>query len=217
MTEQRMTADPVRRLGRPDQQASEELVRHIVETATRLFITQGYAATSIEQVAAAAGSGKQTIYRRFTSKEGLFTEVINRQARRLIEFAEAASSASGADPVAALKEICRQLFDFLLSQDAIRLQRILIAESVRFPALGEFVLENCTGPFDALLKRLLAEAMEAGQIRRISPDLAHAVLTSLFSGGVVKHALLGAEPFKSAAERDAYFDEAWGLFLRGAR
>jgi AcrR family transcriptional regulator len=208
------SADPVRRLGRPDQQASEELVRHIVDTATRLFVGQGYAATSIEQIAAAAGSGKQTIYRRFTSKEGLFTEVINEQGRRLFEVAEA-SGATGSDPTGALKEACRQLFDFVLAPDTVQLHRILVAEVVRFPELGEQLLSNCLGPFKAMLKRLLQAAMDAGRIRNVDPDFAHALLTSLLTGFPIQRALLGREPFASPDERDAYFEEGWALFIRG--
>jgi AcrR family transcriptional regulator len=211
-----MTANPVRRLGRPDQQASEELLRHIVETAARLFVSQGFAATSIEQVAAAAGSGKQTIYRRFASKEGLFAEVINARAHRLLEMAEAAE-ATCADPIAALKEICRQLFDFVLTPDAIQLHRILVAESVRFPEMGEHVLNNCMGPFKALLRRLLQSAMDAGQIRRMDPELAHAFLSGLQTGWPTQQALLGREPFGSPEARDAYFEESWSLFTRGMR
>jgi AcrR family transcriptional regulator len=209
-----MSADPVRRLGRPDQQASEELVRHIVGVAARLFIAQGYAATSIEQIAAAAGSGKQTIYRRFTSKEGLFTEVINQQGRRLLEVSEAAR-ASGAEPIEALKEVGRQLFDFVLAPDTIQLHRIMVAETVRFPELGDYVLNNCMEPFRALLNRLLVEAMDAGQIRRMDPQVAHSLMASVLTGLPSKQALLGREPFASREEREAYFDEAWALFRRG--
>nr|WP_242621770.1 TetR family transcriptional regulator [Komagataeibacter xylinus] len=43
---------------------SEELDALILKTATRLFGEQGYAATSVEQIAAVAKVGKQTIYRR---------------------------------------------------------------------------------------------------------------------------------------------------------
>jgi AcrR family transcriptional regulator len=211
-----MRADPVRRLGRPDQQASEELVRHIVDTAARLFIQQGYAATSIEQVAAAAGSGKQTIYRRFTSKEGLFTEVISERARRLLEVAEAAE-ASAVDPIEALKESCRLYFDFVQKPASIQLHRILVAEVVRFPGLGDHVIQNCREPFKALLRRLLQAAMDAGQIRQADPYLTLALLGGLLTGWPVQNALLGREPFGSPEESDAYFEAAWGLFLRGAQ
>jgi AcrR family transcriptional regulator len=160
----KMNAETLKRSGRPDQQASEELLRHIVDTATRLFIEQGYAATSIEQIASAAGSGKQTLYRRFASKEGLFIEVINRQGQRLIDLAVTTGETVD-NPVAALKDSCRLLFDFVLTPDMIRLQRILMAEIPRFPDLGETVLENCMRPLRDMLNRLLAAARLSGRSR----------------------------------------------------
>jgi AcrR family transcriptional regulator len=212
----RMTAEPLRRSGRPDQQASEELVRHIVDTAARLFIEHGYAAISIEQVATAAGSGKQTIYRHFRSKEGLFTEVINRQAGRLIEIAEAAETTC-ANPIEALQESCRLLFDFVLTPDVISLQRIMIAELSRFPALGEHVLDNCMAPFKTLSSRLLRSAGEAGQLRLRDPDQTQTIMMGLLAGWPMQQALLGKRPFATPAERDAFFEAAWALFLRGAQ
>ena len=211
-----MTPHPVRRLGRPDQQASEELVRHIVETATRLFIEHGYPATSIEQIAAAAGSGKQTIYRRFTSKEGLFTAVINQRARRLLEAAGAAACASSADPTAALKAACRALFDFMQTPGSIRLHRILAAEAVRFPNLSE-IDPGVRQPFNTLLNRLLTQAMDAGQFRKADPELIRTLLKSLLTGHPVHQAAMGIEPFRSAEDRDGYFEGAWDLFMRGMR
>lgn len=210
-----MNADILRRSGRPDQQASEELLRHIVDTATRLFIDQGYAATSLEQIAAAAGSGKQTLYRRFGSKEGLFTEVINRQGERLLEVARSAGT-THADPLEALKECGRLLFDFVLTPDVVRLQRILVAEIVRFPELGDFVFENCMQPFKALVNDLLRAAIEAGQIRSPNLELTHNLLMGLLTGWPMQQALFGRAPFQTETERDTYFEAAWSLFLRGA-
>jgi Bacterial regulatory proteins, tetR family len=43
---------------------SQALIARILGVAARLFKEQGYAATSIEQIARASGSGKQTIDRR---------------------------------------------------------------------------------------------------------------------------------------------------------
>jgi AcrR family transcriptional regulator len=211
-----MTTGTLRRIGRPDQQASEELLRHIVDTATRLFIEQGYAATSLEQIAAAAGSGKQTLYRRFGSKEGLFTDVINRRGQRLIEVAESAET-THENPIEALKQCCRLFFDFLLQPDMISLHRILVAEVGRFPELGEHVLDNCMGPFKDLVNRLLRAASDAGQIRVGDPDLTQALMIGLLTGWPLQQALLRRLVFKTEAERDVFFEAAWDLFLRGAR
>ena len=51
--------------------------RAILETALRLLMEQGYDAMSIEGVAAAAGVGKPTIYRRYASKRELVVAAIS--------------------------------------------------------------------------------------------------------------------------------------------
>jgi len=209
-----MNVDALKRVGRPDQQASEELVRHIVDTATRLFISQGYAATSIEQIAAAAGSGKQTIYRRFTSKEALFIEVINRQGQRMTEMA-AAAHASGGSPLAVLRGIGRSMFDFMLEPEMIALHRILIAETARFPELGELVLENCMGPFKELISTALQEAKDAGDIRYDNAEHTQLQMMGVLASGPMQKTLVGQDPFSSAADRESYFETAWNIFLHG--
>ncbi len=48
----------------------------IIDAAERLFIDNGYAATSMEDVARLASASKRTIYARFESKEELFSSVM---------------------------------------------------------------------------------------------------------------------------------------------
>lgn len=50
--------------------------RRIVESATALFLRDGYAATSLAAVAEAAGVSERTVYVRFASKVELFQRVI---------------------------------------------------------------------------------------------------------------------------------------------
>ncbi len=58
--------------------AQAELTRrHIVDAATPLFIDQGYEATSMRQVADAAGVSLQTLYNAFSSKFGVFSAVMD--------------------------------------------------------------------------------------------------------------------------------------------
>ena len=209
-----MNAEPLRRVGRPDQQASEELVQHIVDTAARLFIDQGYAATSIEQIAAAAGSGKQTIYRRFVSKEALFIEVINRRGQRLTEMAKAAH-ATGANPLDSLRGIARMMLDFILDPQMIGLHRVLIAEVPRFPEIVGTVMENCSKPFQDLLIAALRDVKDAGQIHFDDVEQTQMQMIGLVAGGPLQKTLIGQPPFASPAERDAYFETAWNVFLHG--
>ena len=57
----------------------EETRARIAETALQLFVSQGYTETTIDQIAAAAGVGRRTIFRHFATKETiLFDHLIVR-------------------------------------------------------------------------------------------------------------------------------------------
>ncbi len=61
----------------------------IVEAALRLFADRGFAATKLEDVAAAAGIGKGTIYLYFPTKEDLFRAVVRQAVLPNLEAAAA--------------------------------------------------------------------------------------------------------------------------------
>lgn len=57
----------------------------LLETATRLFTHSGFHATSMDDIAAAAGVTKPVLYQHFDSKETLFSEVVRVTGERLVE------------------------------------------------------------------------------------------------------------------------------------
>src|SRR3954467_5734148 len=66
------------RLSRAEQQ--EQTRERIVETAAKRFEERGFHATSVDQVATAAGYTKGAVYSNFASKEDLFFAVYERRA-----------------------------------------------------------------------------------------------------------------------------------------
>src|SRR6516165_11187381 len=74
-----MPAKPARtprRQGRPSTDEAARLDHDVREQALRLFLTNGYEGTSMEAVAAAAGTTKASVYARFSSKDVLFQHVL---------------------------------------------------------------------------------------------------------------------------------------------
>src|SRR5689334_12394519 len=61
---------------------SDDTREQIIHAAAELLATQGYTATSLEQVAAHAGITKGTIYYHFESKEALYWAVVEPAAGR---------------------------------------------------------------------------------------------------------------------------------------
>ena len=74
-----MTVATRQLLSRPERQAT------ILRGAATAFARTGYAATSMEDVAAASGITKLIVYRHFESKEELYRAVLQRVSARLAE------------------------------------------------------------------------------------------------------------------------------------
>lgn len=204
-----------RRAGRPDAQAAEALNRHILSTATRLFVEQGYAATSIEQIAIAAGAGKTTIYRRHSSKEELFMAVVSDLIGVIVESAVAANK-ENANPLAALRDLCKATLEFIARPEVIAVYRVLIAEAPRFPKLIDRVMRDATGPSDIAIRRLLRAAQQSGGIRQDYPvEEMLRVVRGMTTGWLVQQNLLGLGGLVGEDERTRFFDTSWAVFLSG--
>lgn len=112
--------------------------RAILAAATELFLHQGFAATSTGQVVASAGASKQTLYRCFGDKEGLFRAVIE----EVIAEAEAGTTdllaevAEGEHLEEDLRRFARQHVRDVLQPHLMAIRRLVIAEADRFPTLA---------------------------------------------------------------------------------
>ena len=71
---------PPNALGRPKDMAKRQA---ILDAAKTLFLTKGYASTSMDAVASLAGVSKLTVYSHFTDKETLFSSGISTVERVL--------------------------------------------------------------------------------------------------------------------------------------
>jgi len=80
-----IATSPNGRRGRP---RSDEARRAIIEATFALVVAQGYAQVTMDAIAAAAGAGKQTIYRWWGSKPELVLDALEDWAERQINIAE---------------------------------------------------------------------------------------------------------------------------------
>jgi AcrR family transcriptional regulator len=84
---------PVRKRLPPDERRAL-----IEDAAARLFAQQGYAATRLDEIAAAANVTKPVLYRHFDSKKALYLALLARHVEQLPRFVE---PAVGYEPLAA--------------------------------------------------------------------------------------------------------------------
>jgi len=71
----------------------------ILEAATELFSTRGYAGAGVDRLAERSGIAKTAIYYHFGNKEGLLAEVLERAAGQWIEGIDQAVRQAGSEPM----------------------------------------------------------------------------------------------------------------------
>ena len=85
---QSVSATPLDLLRTPPPRERADAARNrvaVLQAAARLFAEHGVAAVSMDQVAAAAGVGKGTVFRRFGDKAGLAVALLDTRERELQE------------------------------------------------------------------------------------------------------------------------------------
>lgn len=139
------------RAGRPTQDELERRKAKVMQVATALFVQHGYAATSLIDIAKAAGVATRTVYQHFGDKEAIFLEVVS--ARESAAVFSPPSLAGEPTLHDALMRMARYVCDVSLRERSVDLMRLVIAESRRFP---DFMRELC----DATFKRFRAHVAE---------------------------------------------------------
>jgi AcrR family transcriptional regulator len=188
----------------------------ILEAAAEAFLSHGYLGTSMDQIAAAAGVSKQTVYKHFTDKRSLFAEMVASvvdESRDPVE-AEVATIQPGDDVAGDLRRLAHRQLDPILQPRLLALRRLVIAEAGRFPELGRAFYERGFGRSSAQVATALARLSESGALRVDDPELAAAHLSWLTLSAPVNRAmLLGPPGIPPKDEIDRYIDSGVRVFL----
>lgn len=134
------------RLKSSEKDAGVEKVEQILKGAIQEFLAHGYAATSMDRVASAAGVSKATVYSYFRDKEALFSALVEQLAQKKFKAIWDAEKLVG-NP----KEIIRQLVTTVVTQalvepEYLTFMRLIIGESGRFPNLAKTFVRYIAKP-----------------------------------------------------------------------
>ncbi len=135
---------------------SEVKTEAILKGAMEEFLTNGYAATSMDKVAKTAAVSKATVYSHFGDKEGLFSAVIQDLAEdkfQTVMGLEKPESLNG-DPQEILSAMATRMLENAKGDRAFHnFIRIIIGESGRFPELAKVYVNNLAKPAIETLTR----------------------------------------------------------------
>jgi AcrR family transcriptional regulator len=144
-----------RRPGRP---RSEQADRAIIEAALSLFAESGPDGLCIEQVAARAGVGKATIYRRWPGKEDLLLDAL---AALKTPLPEPRGRSVREDLVAVLGAMCRDTADPRRARQFALLQ----GEGAQYPRLMARFIETVVEPRREVVRSVLRRGVATGELR----------------------------------------------------
>ncbi|MCE5340349.1 MAG: TetR/AcrR family transcriptional regulator [Planctomycetaceae bacterium] len=137
----------------------------IIQAAKNEFISKGFEAARIDEIAKKANVAKGTVYLYFPNKEELFNEMIRTVMMPLIDDIKQALDGQ----TQATKELYEPAFSVLLkrmlSAEVGPVMRLMISEAIRFPKLGEFFRQGVVAPIIEKQKMLLKSAGQTGKLR----------------------------------------------------
>lgn len=179
----------------------------VLEAAEQLFAQRGVAGVTMDDVAAAAGVGKGTLYRRFTDKGGLAVALLDQREREL----QAAMLGGppplgpGAPPVERLEAfveaylllVDRQLDLVLMSETSAPGARLRTGAHAFWRQHCALLLRLAGADDHALRADLLLAGLAAEQVRewirqqsRQPADLARSLVTALTTPRPARHPVL---------------------------
>ena len=169
----------------------------IIEAALDEFISRGFTATRIDDVARRAGVAKGTIYLHFKDKESMFEELIRTALVPLIGRLHAPPP-SGGSVRDAVEAFARTFIQEVAATRRGDIVRLIVAEGPRFPSIADFYYREVVSRGLAGMRALIELAVSRGEIQQknlarfpqilVAPAIIAVIWQSLFS----RHAPLDA-------------------------
>jgi TetR/AcrR family transcriptional regulator, regulator of autoinduction and epiphytic fitness len=139
-----------------DRDNSVDKVEQILQGAMQEFLQHGYAGTSMDRVAVAAGVSKATVYSHFQDKEGLFKVLLEQLTSKKNNSIFGTEPIEG-EPATILRQIATKALEQMINdQEHSAFMRVLIGESGRFPELAQICVRVMIKPVAETLTHYLA-------------------------------------------------------------
>ncbi|GHG09055.1 TetR/AcrR family transcriptional regulator [Streptomyces filamentosus] len=172
---------PVRRSG-PD------LTEAIMRTTLELGQELGYAKLSIEAIAARAGVGKHTVYRRWSSKGALLLDSLLSRGGSALDYPDTG------DLRADLRRQIQEAVGLLAKGPLSPLFKALVGEAQHDPGIAAALNERFIAPQAAKTVARLEAARDRGQL---APDFDLDLAMAILSGPLYFRLLITQEPLTS--------------------
>jgi TetR/AcrR family transcriptional repressor of mexJK operon len=190
--------------------------RAILDAATRVFLSEGFARASMDAIAAAAGVSKPTVYSHFADKQQLFEQIVTDMVAGITQpfYEQIVNLSDEGDLAEHLRELAGLLLTAVMQPANLQLRRLVIGEASRFRDLGRAYERH--GPQRAIAAWTTAfrRLADKGLLRVEDPALAAEHFNWLVLSIPLNHAMFSGDdrPLRRAQVK-RYTDSAVDVFL----
>lgn len=153
----------------------------LLRCARQRFAKQGYAATSVREIAALAGVDPALMAHHFGSKEGLWTAVVDQLAAQLAPLIEMTKQLrnSRMSPIERIRQALTLFVDNVFANPDIGM--FFSTSTTEHGERLNVLVERLLRPYRDALVPLLEDAIEAGKMKSRDPELMHAMIVNSIS------------------------------------
>lgn len=189
----------------------------VIEAARDLFMSRGYAATKLEDVARKAGVSVGLPYLYFESKEGLFKAVVRESILPQFRMGEEMLDGFAGSSEAFLRILAQKFWEMEQSPNA-GLSKLIIAEAGNFPDIARFYMEEVVLRGRRFFARILQRGIDRGEFRPMDVEqMARVAAAPLTMLSLWNRSLRPYEPDPAHAAGEPYIDAYLDLILHGLR
>ena len=173
----------------------------VLDAALMLFAARGFAHTTVEAVARAAGLSKAAVYLYFPSKKALLAGLVRRAVKPVADLALEQIADYRGDPRPVIGMMMRMMAMRLSDPAVFAVPALILREAAVAPEMAQVYREEVLDRVLPAARGLIAQGVAGGFIRAVDPDL---TIRSIM-GPVLAHLLL-AQVFEVRPEGGLQMD-----------
>lgn len=167
----------------------------ILNAALEVFVAKGFDGARMDDVAAAAGLSKGSIYLYFDSKVAMLKALIAREVEPIARRAEAVALAGTANPIATLQQLAAFVAERLLEPRTFAVPRLVISVAARFPEIADYYRKEVVDRGRGAIRSLIGAGIAQGTFRAVDLDVAvRAIVGPILFVALYRHVLNGPRP-----------------------
>ncbi|RDT53747.1 TetR/AcrR family transcriptional regulator [Escherichia coli] len=194
---------------------SETKRQTILDVATKAFIELGFNNTSMSEIASRVGGSKSTLYNYFSSKEEIFSAVMETSAKR--EIADAFESLDFKQNIEiTLNKFGRQYLASIMRGNILAIWRMAVSESERSDIGQRFYTQGPQRGWK-LVSDYLDKKIEEGVLRKSDSGVCAMHLKGLIEAELYLSVVLGVEAAPDSKKIEEVTARAVTVFLLAYR